>query len=141
MAAASTRSRKDRRDAIYRRSKAVKGVFSKNDMDGFWSIMSCVGLCTPLVARTTYLREMCPLSRMYSYFDPHCPNQGHSPPERPRLRKQLFVKTLKQAASLTIVSSRGKTNPRTVKRRNSPYASHDRQIQVNYKQKFQPSLF
>jgi hypothetical protein len=68
------------------------------------------------------------------------PNQGHFPLSRPRLRSRWFAQTLKQAASLRCVSSREKTNPRMVKRRNSPYASHDRSLKLNCTQKFNAHL-
>ena len=48
-----------------------------------------------------------------------------SPPERPRLRKRWFKNLLQEAATLRCTSSKGRCNPRMVKRRHSPYASHD----------------
>jgi hypothetical protein len=56
------------------------------------------------------------------------------------LRKRWFAQVLEQAASLLCVSSRGRTNPRMVKRRNSPYASHDRALLLNRLQIFHPEL-
>ena len=47
---------------------------------------------------------------------------------------------LVQTATLLCVSSRGRTNPRMVKRRNSPYASHDRALLLNRMQIFHPEL-
>ena len=62
------------------------------------------------------------------------------PPVRPRLRKRWFAQVLAQAAALLCVGSRGRTNPRRVKRRNSPYASHDRSLLLYRSQIFQPEL-
>jgi hypothetical protein len=45
-----------------------------------------------------------------------------------------------QAAALLCVRSRGRTNPRMVKRRNSPYASHNRALPINRAQSSQPTL-
>jgi hypothetical protein len=59
---------------------------------------------------------------------------------RPRLHKRWFAQVLAQAAALLCVSSRGRTNPRMVKRRNSPYASHDRALLLNRSQIFHPEL-
>ncbi|UUZ70740.1 transposase [Polaromonas sp. P1(28)-8] len=53
------------------------------------------------------------------------PRSGAFPPGRPRLRKRWFNDLLHEAATLRCASSRGRANPRMVKRRNSPYASHD----------------
>ena len=61
-------------------------------------------------------------------------------PVRPRLHKRWFAQVLVQAAALRCVSSRGRTNPRMVKRRNSPYASHDRALLINRSQIFRPEL-
>jgi hypothetical protein len=56
------------------------------------------------------------------------------------LRKQWFCQLLAQVAKKRCVSSRGRTNPRMVKRRNSPYASHDRAKPKNLKQAFRLEL-
>jgi hypothetical protein len=45
-----------------------------------------------------------------------------------------------QAAALLCARSRGRTHPRTVKRRNSPYASHNRALKINREQSFLPTL-
>jgi hypothetical protein len=45
---------------------------------------------------------------------------------------------LAQAAALRCVCSRGRINPRMVKRRNSAYASHDRNRPLNIKVDFTP---
>jgi hypothetical protein len=47
---------------------------------------------------------------------------------------------LAHAAALWCVSSRGKANPRMVKRRNTPYASHNRTVPLNQHQVFHPAL-
>jgi hypothetical protein len=59
---------------------------------------------------------------------------------RPRLRKRWFVQLLARVAVLLCVSSRGKSNPRMVKRRNSPFASHNRTLSINQSQAFHPVL-
>jgi hypothetical protein len=59
---------------------------------------------------------------------------------RPRLRRRWFNDLLKTAASLKCSSSRGRANPRMVKRRNSPYASHDREIPRNLHADFTPQM-
>jgi len=59
---------------------------------------------------------------------------------RPRLRKRWFVQLLAHAAALLCVSSRGKANPRMVKRRNTPFASHNRTLAINRSQVFHPIL-
>ena len=82
----------------------------------------------------------CLLSPMCSYSNEPSPNQGPFPPVRPRLHKRWFAQVLAQAAALLCVSSRGRTNPRRVKRRNSPYASHDRALLLNRSQIFHPEL-
>ena len=68
------------------------------------------------------------------------PQSGAFPPVRPRLHKRWFAQVLEQAAALLCVSSRGRTNPRMVIRRNSPYASHDRALPLNRSQIFHPEL-
>ena len=68
------------------------------------------------------------------------PQSGAFPPAHPRLHKRWFAQVLEQAAALLCASSRGRTNPRMVKRRNSPYASHDRALPLNRSQIFHPEL-
>ena len=53
------------------------------------------------------------------------PRSGAFPPERPTLRKRWFKNLLQEASTLRCTSSKGRCNPRMVKRRHSPYASHD----------------
>jgi hypothetical protein len=43
----------------------------------------------------------------------------------PKLRRRWFNEVVREAATLRSSSSRGRANPRMVKRRNSPYVSHD----------------
>jgi hypothetical protein len=50
------------------------------------------------------------------------------------------MQLLAKAAMLLCVSSRGKSYPRMVKRRNSPFASHDRTLEINRQQVFVPVL-
>ena len=82
----------------------------------------------------------CFVSPMCSCSNEPSPNQGPFPPVRPRLHKRWFAQVLAQAAALLGVSRRGRTNPRMVKRRNSPYASHDRTPRLNQSQIFHPEL-
>jgi hypothetical protein len=56
------------------------------------------------------------------------------------LRERWFTQLLQQAAKLRCVSSRGRTNPRMVKRRHSPYASHDRSRRQSAQKDFTPRL-
>jgi len=67
-------------------------------------------------------------------------NQELFPPARPRLRKCWFEQVLAKTASLQCASSRGSANPRMVKPRNLPFASHDRSQALDRTQIFRPEL-
>jgi len=73
-----------------------------------------------------------------------CAEPSHSQrlslPAHPRLRKRWFKDVLAHAAALWCVSNRGKSNPRMVKRRNTPYARHNRTVPRNQHQVFRPAL-
>ena len=51
---------------------------------------------------------------------------GLSPPQRPRLRRRQWLRVLRESAMLHATHTLNRRSPRMVKRRNSPYASHDR---------------
>ena len=51
-----------------------------------------------------------------------------------------FSALLQEAAHWRSVRSPGRCNPRMLKRRNSPYASHDRSLQINVQTNFSPHL-
>jgi hypothetical protein len=76
---------------------------------------------------------------MCSCSSAHSPRPGHFPPEQHQAREQWFAQVLKKSASLKCASSKGKCNPRMVKRRHSPYASHDRSRQLNQAADFTPT--
>ena len=61
---------------------------------------------------------------------------GVFPPARSRKRKRWFEQLLTQCAKLKAVRTINKRSPRMVKRRNSPYASFNRQAER--KQAFDP---
>jgi len=56
------------------------------------------------------------------------------------LRRRWFAELLREAASLRCVSSRGRVNLRMVKRRNSPYASHNRAKPKPPRANFSPAM-
>lgn len=69
------------------------------------------------------------------------PLSGDSPPPaRPQRRKRGFQQRLCNAATLYCTSSRGLSNPRRVKRQNSPFPSHDRSLLLNQKQIRTPAM-
>jgi hypothetical protein len=53
------------------------------------------------------------------------PRSGAFPPRTARLRRRWYNELLREAAMLRCSSNRGRCNPRMVKRRHSPYPSHD----------------
>jgi len=68
------------------------------------------------------------------------PNPGLFPPARPRKRRPWFDALLTSSAKLRCISRKGRHNRRMLKRRNSPYASHDRSLARNVKTNFSPQL-
>ena len=68
------------------------------------------------------------------------PAPGPFPPDRPRRRKRWFKTLLCEASTLRCISSRGRSNPRMVKRRNSPYVSHDPNQRLGTRPDFSPKL-
>ena len=54
------------------------------------------------------------------------PRSGAFPPQRPRRRRRWFNELLEASAAKRATRTLHKRSPRMVKRRNSPYASHDR---------------
>ena len=107
---------------------------------GYWRTTRCDGSCIRQLPNMRVCHENYLLWRMYNCCDERNPSLGPFPPARPRLRKRWFVQLLAQAAMLLCVSSRGKSNPRMVKRRNSPFASHNRTLEINRLQTFIPVL-
>ena len=113
---------------------------AKNFTAGCWHTTQCAGLCTRRLRNMKCCHENYLLWRMLNCCAEHNPSLGPFPPAHPRLRKRWFVQLLAHAAVLLCVSSRGKTNPRMVKRRNTPFASHNRTLKINRRQIFIPVL-
>lgn len=63
---------------------------------------------------------------MCSYCAKRSRSLERSPPQQPIRRKRWFEQLLAVCARLRATRTTGKRNKRMVKRRNSPYASHDR---------------
>jgi hypothetical protein len=80
--------------------------------------------CLP--QRTDCDMRSCHLPATSSFSNAHRPNPGLFPPKAPRKRRQWWRELLKESAKLTATRTINKRTPRMVKRRNSPYASHDR---------------
>jgi hypothetical protein len=68
------------------------------------------------------------------------PHRGVPPPAHPRLRKRWFEHVRSHTAALWRGSSRGLSNPRRGKRRNTSDASHARTVPRNQPQTFTPAL-
>ena len=85
------------------------------------------GSCTRQPAPTRCAIELCPSPGMFIFCAAPSPFSGPFPPARPRLRRRRFNELLREAVTLrsTSTSSRGRINPRMVKRRHSPFPSHD----------------
>ena len=113
---------------------------AKSSTAGCWPTMQCAGSCTQQAPRMRWSPDDCLSWPLCSCCAAHSPNPGPFPPVHPYLRKRWFDQVLAQAAALICVSSRGRSNPRMVKRRNSPYASHDRARPLNQPQNFHPIL-
>lgn len=54
------------------------------------------------------------------------------------MHKRWFASVLTKSAALRRVSSKGRSNPRMLKRRNSPYASNNRTMPPNQEHSFEP---
>ena len=57
----------------------------------------------------------------------HSPSRESFPPQQPIRRRRWFEQLVCVCVRLKATRTSGKRNQRMVKRRNSPYASHDRQ--------------
>ena len=77
---------------------------------------------------------------MCNYYAAHSPAPGPSPPERPRKRARWFIDLLDAAARLRATRTLGKQTPRMVKRRNSPYVSHDRSALIRVDMNCEPKM-
>jgi hypothetical protein len=68
------------------------------------------------------------------------PDPGPFPPERPRKRARWFNEILDASVRLRATRTLGKQTPRMVKRRNSPYASHDRSVRIRLDMGCEPKM-
>lgn len=87
---------------------------------------SCAGFCIRVPRGTDYRMPSCPSLGMYTCFAAHSPSPGHFPPARPRRRRRWFNELLEACARIRATRTLNKRSPRMVKRRHSPYATHDR---------------
>ena len=75
---------------------------------------------------TEYRTPSCPSRGMWSCFDAHSPAPGPFPPARPKRRRRWFRELLQASGCIRATRTLNRRSPRMVKRRNSPYAGHDR---------------
>ena len=83
------------------------------------------------LARAELSSETCRSLPACTFFVNRSPHRGPFPPSRPRLRVRWFRQVLSMLDRCKCVHRAGLQNPRTLKRRNSPYGSHNRRAPRN----------
>ena len=95
-------------------------------MAGCWRTTACAGCCTRGRQGSKYRMHGKASQRIFSYCAKRSRSLERFPPQQPIRRKRWFEQLLAVCARLRATRTTGKHNKRMVKRRNSPYASHDR---------------